>query len=212
MSFFVTGTDTGVGKTETIARILKRYRSLGLQAAGMKPICCGDRGDATKLVAASSCGLSIDQINPIWLRMPAAPLVASRVESRTLQMEEILDAFEQLQLRVPNLFVEGVGGWEVPAAADWRMSDLAKALDLPVLLVVHNRLGCINHTLLTLQAIEADGLECRGIVLNQFGGGDEVATKTNREVLQEVTKCGVLVPLTDQGGTFTAPWRQILGL
>lgn len=212
MRFFVTGTDTGVGKTETIVRILRRCHSAGVQAAAMKPICCGDRDDAMKLLAAGSCGLSIDDINPIWLRTPAAPLVAARAEGRTLQMAAVLDAFEHVQVRVPNLFVEGVGGWEVPAAPEWRMSDLAKAMSLPVLLVAHNRLGCLNHTLLTFNAIKAAGLNCPAIVLNEFGALGDIATQTNRGVLEESTRVPVLTSLPEQGGTFPAPWRDILGL
>jgi dethiobiotin synthetase len=191
VSYFVTGTDTGVGKTHTIVQILQRYRAAGRPAAGMKPICCGDRDDATRLLAAGSEGLTLDEINPVWLHTAAAPLVAARTEGYDLKPELILEAFTFLQERVPTVFVEGVGGWLVPITADFKVSDLARSLGLPVLLVAQNRLGCLNHTLLTLEGIRAAGLRCAAVVLNDFDGARDIAMTTNREVLEEL--CGVPV-------------------
>lgn len=196
MSYFVTGTDTGVGKTHTIVQILQRYRAIGRRAVGMKPICCGDRDDVTRLLAAGSEGLTLDQINPVWLQTPAAPLVAARTEDYDLKPELLVDAFRFLQERVPTVFVEGVGGWLVPITTDFKVSDLARSLGLPVLLVVQNRLGCLNHALLTLEAIRATGLRCAAVVLNDFAGTRDLAMATNREVLDEF--CGVPV-LTESG-------------
>jgi dethiobiotin synthetase len=191
VSFFVTGTDTGVGKTHTIVRILQRYRATARRAAGMKPICCGDRDDATRLLAAGCDGLTLDEINPAWLQTAAAPLVAARAEGCDLKPELLLDAFRLLQGRVPTVFVEGVGGWLVPITTDFKVSDLARSLGLPVLLVVQNRLGCLNHTLLTLEGIRASGLRCSAVVLNDFDGARDFAVTTNREILEEL--CGVPV-------------------
>jgi len=196
VSYFVTGTDTGVGKTHTIVQILQRYRAAGLRAAGMKPICCGDRDDATRLLAAGCEGLTVDEINPVWLQTAAAPLVAARTEGYDVKPELLMDAFRLLQERVPTVFVEGVGGWLVPITADFKVSDLARSLGLPVLLVVQNRLGCLNHTFLTLEAIRATGLRCAAVVLNDFDGVRDLATTTNREILEEL--CGVPV-LTESG-------------
>lgn len=191
MSYFVTGTDTGVGKTHMVVRILQRYQAAGRRAAGMKPICCGDRDDATRLLAAGCDGLRLEEINPIWLRTAAAPLVASRAEGYDLRPDVMLEAFRLLQKRIPTVFVEGVGGWLVPITADYKVSDLARGLGLPVLLVVQNRLGCLNHTLLTLDGIRAAGLRCAAVIFNDFGGGRDIATATNREILEEL--CGVPV-------------------
>lgn len=192
MSFFVTGTDTGVGKTHTIVRILQRYAAAGRRAAGMKPICCGDRDDAERILAAGCDGLSLDEINPVWLQAPAAPLVALRAEGYDLKPQLLLDAFHSLQQRVPLIFVEGVGGWLVPITADFKVSDLARKLALPVLLVAQNRLGCINHTLLSVEGIRAAGLRCAAVLLNDFEGTRDLAMTTNLGVLRELSGVPVL--------------------
>ena len=155
MSVFVTGTDTGVGKTSFTVWLLERLRAEGIRAAGYKPICCGDRHDAELLVAASAPGLTIDDVNPVWLQMPAAPLTAALAERRTLDLDGLRDGFAQLSTRVDFVAVEGVGGWIVPITADYFSSDLAADLRLPVLVVAHNKLGCLNHILLTARGIAA---------------------------------------------------------
>ena len=206
MSYFVTGTDTGVGKTHMVVQILQRYQAAGRRAVGMKPICCGDRDDATRLLAAGCDGLTLDEINPVWLRTAAAPLVAARAEGYDLKPELILDAFRLLQERVPTVFVEGVGGWLVPITAEFNVSDLARSLGLPVLLVVQNRLGCLNHTLLTLDGIRAAGLRCAAIVFNDFEGGRDVAQATNREILEELSG----VPVLTESGELQEAWPERL--
>ena len=149
MSVFVTGTDTGVGKTSFTVWLLERLRERGLRVAGYKPLCCGDRSDAELLHAASSPGLTIDQVNPVWLRTPAAPLTAALAEHRSIDRALLKDGFNYLTERFEFVAVEGVGGWMVPIATDYLSNDLAAELGLPVIVVVMNRLGCLNHTLLT---------------------------------------------------------------
>ncbi len=212
MSYFVTGTDTGVGKTHTIVQILQRYRAAGRRAAGMKPICCGDRDDATRLLAAGCDGLTLDEINPVWLQTAAAPLVAARAEGYDLKPELLLDAFRSLQDRVPNVFVEGVGGWLVPITANFKVADLARSLGLPVLLVVQNRLGCLNHTLLTLESIRAAGLRCAAVLLNDFDGVRDLAKVTNREVLEELSGVPVLAESGDLEEASPDRLEALLGL
>ena len=141
MSLFLTGTDTGVGKTYTAARLLQLLRASGASCAGMKPICCGDRRDAELLLAAGCDGLTIDHINPVWLKTPAAPIVGSLIEKTDIHIENILAAFHALQNRVEQVIVEGAGGWIVPIGPDFFISDLAAAMKLPVLAVAYNRLG-----------------------------------------------------------------------
>ena len=114
MSVFVTGTDTGVGKTSFTVWLLQRLRERGLRCAGYKPICCGDRDDAGLLQAASSPGLTIDDVNPVWLRTPAAPLTAATVEQREIDLQALRDRFVRLTERFDFVAVEGVGGWIVP--------------------------------------------------------------------------------------------------
>ena len=115
MSLFITGTDTGVGKTTTAAQLLRLLRASGVRCAGMKPICCGDRRDAEFLLAAGSEGLTIEEINPVWLKAPVAPLVGSLMEGWDIDIERILTAFRALRNRVEHVIVEGVGGWFISA-------------------------------------------------------------------------------------------------
>ena len=110
MSFFITGTDTGVGKTHTAVQLLRLLRANGRSCAGFKPICCGDRRDAELLLSASANGLTIDEINPLWLKTPAAPLTAAQIEAVNINIEPLLDAFRKLAARIDDVFVEGVGG------------------------------------------------------------------------------------------------------
>ena len=131
MSLFITGTDTGVGKTHTAVQLLRLLRAAGTSCAGMKPICCGDRRDAELLVAAGSDGLTIDDVNPVWMKTLAAPIVGSVMEEVNIDIEQIIAAFGALQARVDHVIVEGVGGWVVPIRPDYLLSDLAIQMKLP---------------------------------------------------------------------------------
>ena len=197
MSVFVTGSDTGVGKTQFAVWLLRMLRSSGLRSAGMKPICCGDRRDAELLLAASSEGLTIDDVNPMWLRTPAAPFTAAMVEERSVDIELIVKKFLNLNHRFECVVVEGVGGWLVPIRTDYFVGDLAAALKLPVIVVVQNRLGCLNHTLLTIRSVEAHRLMCAGVILNNFGSTADIASRTNPEVLQQCLSVPILADFRD---------------
>ena len=107
MSLFITGTDTGVGKTHIGARLLRLLRASGTLCAGMKPICCGDRRDAEMLLAAGGDGLTIDDVNSVWLKTPAALIVGSLMEKAPIDVEKILAGFQTLQRRVEHVIVEG---------------------------------------------------------------------------------------------------------
>lgn len=185
MSVFVTGTDTGVGKTSFTCWLLERLREREVRAVGYKPICCGDRADAEQLLAASSPGVTIDEVNPIWLRTPAAPLTAALAENRSIDLQLLRDGFARLAARFDFVAVEGVGGWIVPITTEYFSNDLAADLRLPVIVVVLNRLGCLNHTLLTVRSIELAGLKCAGVLLNDFGAESDVATETNERILRD---------------------------
>jgi dethiobiotin synthetase len=108
---------------------------------GLKPICCGDRQDAELLLSAGSDSLTIDDVNPVWLKTPAAPIVGSFMEKKDIRIDDIIAAFHSLQNRVEHVIVEGTGGWMVPIQRNYFVSDLAAALKLPVLAVANNRLG-----------------------------------------------------------------------
>jgi dethiobiotin synthetase len=210
VSLFVTGTDTGVGKTHTVLQLLRLLRASGLRCAGMKPICCGDRSDAELLLAQSSEGLTIDQINPVWLRTPAAPLTAATIENKDVDVPALLLAFTALQAQVDHVLVEGVGGWSVPVTAKYFMSDLAVALGLPVLVVAQNKLGCINHTLLTLESVQKRGLKCVAVVLNQLSAQADIATLTNAEALVQVCAVPILAGLTENMVHLPPEWGDII--
>ncbi len=192
MSFFVTGTDTGVGKTHVTRLLLETLRQCGLDAVGYKPVACGDREDG-RILASASGGLDLDQVNPVYLQTAASPYVAGLLENQPVSPADLLAGFHQLAAAHPIVIVEGVGGWEVPLGANYRVSDLAKDLGLPVILVAANRLGALNHILLTLGAIRAKGLVCAGIVLNQLDDELDTAMITNKGILEDLTG----VPLLD---------------
>ena len=166
MNLFLTGTDTGVGKTHTAVQLLRAGRAAGLRCAGMKPICCGDRDDALQLLAASSEGLTIDELNPVWLKTPAAPFSASLIEQVEIDDKQLIEKLHALEERFDCVVVEGVGGWLVPIRRDFFVADLAALVNLPVVVVAMNRLGCLNHTILTVRSVVAHGLVCAGVVLN----------------------------------------------
>jgi dethiobiotin synthetase len=192
MNYFITGTDTAVGKTYVAALLTRGLRRAGFDTVALKPICCGSRDDVDALGTASDNELSADATNPIWLQTPVAPFVAARLENRELDLAELGEWFQHHRTRRRSLLVEGVGGWLVPITPKSTGADLAALFGLPVLLVVANRLGCLNHTLLTIESIRAHGHECRGIVLNSMPGISSVATETNKRALQEICDVPIL--------------------
>jgi dethiobiotin synthetase len=125
-------------KTHTAVQLLRLLGASGVRSAGMKPICCGDRRHAEMLVAAGSDGLTIDDVNPVWLKTPAAPIVGSLMEKAPVDVEKILAAFQVLQRRVEYVGVEGTGGWLAPIQSDYFVSDLAATMRLPVLVAAQN--------------------------------------------------------------------------
>jgi len=210
VSLFITGTDTGVGKTHTAIQLLRLLRASGTRCAGMKPICCGDRRDAELLLAAGSEGLRIEEINPVWLKTPAAPLVGSLTEGVNIDIERILAAFRALQNRVEHVLVEGVGGWLVPIRRDYFMSDLAVEMALPVLVAAQNRLGCLNHTALTVRSIAAHRLPCVGVVLSGPPDPSDIAAVTNLDILRKIVDPPLLSGLTENLDQLPADWRLMI--
>lgn len=197
MSYFVTGTDTGVGKTHITRLMIDALRHSGIDAVGYKPIACGDREDA-KILASASGGLALDLVNPVHFQTSVAPHVAGLLENHHIKPTDLLAGFQRLAGSHSMVVVEGVGGWEVPLAANYRISDLAKDLALPVILVAANRLGALNHILLTLDAIRAKGLQCTGIFLNQLDDELDTAMITNKGVLEDLTGVPLLAHLIYQ--------------
>jgi len=192
MSYFLTGTDTGVGKTYVASLLIRALRKAGFDTVGLKPICCGDRADAEALREAAEGELTLDDVNPVWFRFPAAPYTASIVENRLPDLDQIRDRFARIRKSRRSLIAEGVGGWLVPITQDFFVADLAAEFGLPVVVVAANRLGVLNHTLLTVRAIQERGLECAGVILNNISPEPDPVAATNRSILEYLLKVPVL--------------------
>jgi len=166
--FFITGTDTGVGKTTFTCWLVRAWRDSGHNAAGLKPITSGDRQDAVLIKDAMDSRLELDEINPVHFLEPAAPLVAARAENRSIDFEALNRGINSAADRSSHLAVEGVGGWRVPLAPNYDVRDWARELGFPVVVVARGTLGTLNHTRLTVDSIRDAGLTCAGVVVN-FG-------------------------------------------
>jgi len=172
-AWFVTGTDTEVGKTLVTCALLHAVQARGRRAIGMKPIAAGcdahgRNEDVEAICAASHPAADRRLINPYLLQAAVAPHIAARAEGIDIATETIMTSFRQLAALAEVVVVEGVGGFRVPLNDRQDSADLAVALDLPVILVIGLRLGCLNHALLTVEAIAARGLQLAGWVANQI--------------------------------------------
>ena len=197
MNFFVTGTDTDVGKTYVTSLLTRSLRKAGFDTVAMKPISCGEPEDSRTLRAAAGNELSLREVTPVSYAPPLAPIEAARLEGRTFDPSEILTTFHRLHRNHRSLLVEGVGGWLVPLSPGYSSADLAKAMNLPVLLVVRNRLGSINHTLLTLESILNHGLTCGGIILNNHPSDiADSSREGNRRLIPELTNIPLLFEIS----------------
>ncbi|MDP1607028.1 MAG: dethiobiotin synthase [Rhodocyclaceae bacterium] len=179
--FFITGTDTEVGKTLVTCALLHAARQQGLRAVGMKPIAAGTDSaghneDVERLTAASSFVAAAELINPYCFAPPIAPHIAAAESGRAIDLDVIQNAFDQLAAQADLTLVEGAGGFLVPLGENIDTADLAIRLNLPVILVVGLRLGCINHARLTAAAILHSGLNLAGWVANSID-----PTMTRRE-------------------------------
>ena len=172
MNYFVTGTDTDVGKTLISCALLYAFAAQGHRVIGMKPVAaggCDDDGcneDARKLRAAGNVQASLGQINPYCFAHAVAPHLAARFVGVSINLDRIVQSYSELAAQADVVIVEGAGGFKVPLNDHKDMSDLALKLDIPIILVVGMRLGCINHALLTVDAIDASGLKLAGWVAN----------------------------------------------
>jgi dethiobiotin synthetase len=172
--WFVGGTDTGVGKTLTACALLAACAARGRAAVGMKPVASGCRvtpdgprsADANALMALSAVPCDYHDVNPYAFEPAVAPHLAAGPGG--IPIDGIRAAYARLQRLAPTVVVEGVGGWLVPIGPDLTMADVAKSLALPVVLVVGMRLGCLNHALLTADAIAQSGLAFAGWVANRI--------------------------------------------
>lgn len=195
---FITGTSTGVGKTWVTAALTRLLRHHGVDAVALKPFCCGPRDDAELLREASASALSLDQINPVWFRAPAAPYVAAMVEGRHVDIELALESVHAARQKYQFVLVEGAGGWRVPILRDFAISDFAKQIGLPIVVVATNRLGTLNLTRLTLESIAQTDTPLFGTLLNEIAQSlpdhheEHLASLTNPSVLEDLLGCPLL--------------------
>lgn len=174
--FFVTGTDTGVGKTVVACALLRALAQRGAKAVGMKPVAAGGERlegrvlneDVAALAAAGSVEAALETINPYAFEQPIAPHIAAEREGVTIKFDAIRGAFRALAAGADFVVVEGAGGFRVPLGPSGDTGDLARLLGLPMILVVGMRLGCLNHALLSAESIRAAGLPFAGWVANHI--------------------------------------------
>ncbi len=174
--YFVAGTDTGVGKTLVSCALLRAAGNAGRRAVGMKPVAAGCRltpsgprnEDAEALLTASNVPAEYDDVNPVALPLATSPELSARAAGMVIEVERMRVAFFRLASRADLVIVEGAGGWYAPIAPGRTMADVARALELPVLLVVGMRLGCLSHARLTVEAIARAGLPLAGVIANHM--------------------------------------------
>ena len=223
---FVTGTDTGVGKTIVACAVAAWARARGIDVGVMKPVATGGIArqvgggrrwvseDALLLAGAVGSRDPLPLINPVCFREPLAPLAAAQRAGTAIALRQICSAFRALSARHEFVVVEGVGGLLVPLTVRLTLADLAKRLGLPLVIVARAGLGTLNHTLLTLRCARELGLEVRGVVLNQADPPPKnrmacVAIQTNPLILSQVASVAVAGPVPWLG---EAPLRRLENL
>lgn len=168
--FFITGTDTGIGKTWSTVALMQYFKNQGKAVIGMKPVASGcdqldgqlRNEDALLLQKHASIALPYQAVNTYAFALPVSPHIAAEETGVEIQIDKIVAQYQQLKEQADVVLVEGVGGWMVPLNARQDVADLAQQLDLPVIVVVGMRLGCINQAKLTFAAIQQAGVRCRG--------------------------------------------------
>ncbi len=188
----VVGTDYGVGKTHVVCALLRDLRRRGFNAMGYKPICCGDRKDARAIRDATEPGISLELINPVYLRANADPVVAAELQRVSIDPEQLIEDYRKLKKAgYGPIVIEGIGGPETPISLEETMSTLAQRFDLPALLVAANRQGATSQVLMALRSLEG----CRGIILNHIGEEWDSAAVTNRVTIERIQSRPVLAEL-----------------
>jgi len=201
--YFITGTDTGVGKTIVSAAILRTFIKKGLKVGAMKPIetgCLNKDGvllpsDGMFLRDMAEMNDSLDIVTPVKFETPVSPLVASRLEDMEIDLERVFKAFENLKKKYDYLIVEGVGGLMVPILKEQKkkaekvylVRDLIKNMELEVIIVTRPTLGTINHTLLTVEALKSKKIPIKGFIINYSTKvKNDISEKTNPDILNEL--------------------------
>lgn len=187
MNYFITGTDTDCGKTYVTALLVRAARAAGKDVIGAKPFCSGPRDDVEILAEAAGNTEPPDALNPVWRQTPAAPLACEMLGEPAADVPQALAAMRALAARHAGVLCEGAGGWLVPVTAGCTMADFAAELGWPVILVARNKLGVLNHALLTIEGVRAKGLRVAGVILNNAHATEDAVVRTNRVILEQMT-------------------------
>jgi dethiobiotin synthetase len=215
---FVTGTDTDVGKTQVAAGLTAALRAQGLQAGYFKPVQSGCPEEGGRLIPSdariaqelANLPESLDLLTPITLRLPLAPGVAAAHEGTKVDLERVAGAFRELGKRYDFLVVEGAGGLYVPLVDnDFLVLDLARWLQLPLLVVARAGLGTINHTALTVLAARQAGLPVAGVVLNRCSVTPGLAEQTNPAVIEAITGVPILAKVPEIANLESPEGRKV---
>jgi len=183
---FVSGTDTGVGKTLVAASLLFHLRRQGGSALAMKPFCSGSRADAQLLQSIQRGAIRHQEANPFYFREPLAPLVAARKARKEITLRETLGRIQSIASRCERLIVEGAGGLFAPLGAGFNAADLIAALECDICVVAANKLGTINHTLLTVRALQSKRSRAVKVLLTEAKRRSDPSTRTNAAVISEL--------------------------
>ena len=186
--FFITGTDTEIGKTAVTAGLATAFKQRGLNVGVMKPVAAGSRADAIMLQQSAGVSDTIQEINPIYLQNPLSPNVAAQIESKPLNIDDITTHYEQLKKRHNIMLIEGVGGLLVPLLEDFSVADLITQINLPIIIVARAALGTINHTLLTIEAAQRRNHNIVGIIYNTVSpDADATAAQTSPDTITRIS-------------------------
>jgi dethiobiotin synthetase len=194
--FFITGTDTGVGKTVLTALLAQFLREGGNSIAALKPVCSGNRDDARKLFAALDGALSLDEINPWHFRAAVAPSLAAKLEKKSVELSQVIAYARAMQKRFDVLLVEGAGGLLSSLGENFDSRDLISALRATPLVVAQNKLGAVNHLLLTLEALQKN-LRAKTRIVLMSPPKPDTAANSNAKLLAQFFPAGKI---------FTLPW------
>ena len=194
--FFITGTDTGVGKTVLTSLLVSFVRERGVNAAALKPICSGGRGDAHIIFAAMNGALSLDKINPWHFRAPISPLLAARRENKSVKLSQVIAQIRAMQKSFDVLLVEGAGGLLSPLGENFNSRDLILKLRATPIVVCPNRLGVVNQVLLALEALPGK-MRSKARVILVAPPKPDVSTKSNAKLVAEFFPAEKI---------FTLPW------
>ena len=189
-TLFITGTDTGVGKTYVTAALVRALRRAGLHTGAAKPFATGNRNDARALRDAMEGELTLQEINPVFFRRPLSPMVAASLEGRRVP----------LQVRLPEdrfdlLLVEGVGGWRVPLTPRVSVGDWVARQGWPIVIVARAGLGTLNHTFLTVESAQSRGVKIAAVILNDLDHCGTATVRRNAQVLRRQTRLPVFVSI-----------------